>query len=241
MQVQELVRRFDIPQLITPVKEIDVADLTGDEEAAIYETLDLIAEKIGAISTKLERWWRDTYPAFIAGAAVLKAVTGGEKTFSSARIDDMAGQLCGSFIIPEDFGKTDFTVNITKGTAAYLWGDGTNYFTPSTTVNKRCVIVVMKNGIVYLDEKPIGEQFWFIGKENTYYPWRSPIVDEQSLEEDRLIYASYTPAPMLLPPRSGSMLKVMPERTATGAKYYIFGMAFFERDYYTDVTAASLL
>jgi len=239
-KVAEVLSEYGVRSAIMPVDEVDIEPLREGEIAALRNTLEFYREKIEDVSPKLARYWSRNYPAFEAGAAILKGMTGGEKTFSTGRIDDMAGALCGRFIIPEDFGKTDFSIDVTKGTLAYLWGSDTTFFTPSTAVNKRCVIVIMQNGIVYLDEKPIGEQYHFIGKEKTYYPYVSPITDGQSLEENKLIYASYTPGAIILPPRAGSKLAVMPE--VTGAKkYYLFGMAFFERDYYTTPTAASLI
>ena len=239
-KVAEVLAEYGVRSAIMPVDEVDTEPLREVELTALRNTLEFYREKIEDVSPKLARYWSRAYPAFEAGASILKGVTGGEKTFSTGRIDDMSGALCGRFIIPEDFGKTDFSVSVTKGTLAYLWGDGTNYFTPSTTVNKRCVIVIMQHGIVYIDEKPIGEQYHFIGKEKIYYPFVSPLTDEQSVEENKLIYASYTPGNIILPPRAGSMMAVMPEVTGT-KKYALFGMAFFERDYYAEPTSSSLI
>lgn len=238
-KVVEVMSQFGVSSFISPVDEVDIDQLRPEERDALMFTLGQYEEKIADISPKLAKYWRRSTPAFEVGAAILKGITGGEKTFSTGRIDDMSGALCGRFIIPEDFGKTDFQVSVTKGTLAYLWGDATTYFTPSTTVNQRAVIVIMQNGIVYLDEKPIGQQYHFIGKEKVYYPFSAPATDEQSVEEDRLIYANYTPGAIVLPPRAGSKLAVMPEVTGT-KKYNLFGMVFFERDYYTTPTATAL-
>jgi len=239
MRLEEAMSMFGVRHLISPTEEADVRDLTGEEEASLEYTFGNIEESIADVSPKLAKYWRRSYDAYKLGAGVLKALTG--KTFATGRADDIQGALRARPIIPEDFDVSDFSIDIIAGTANYLWGGSTTYFTPSSTVNKNAVIVVAENGILSFDEKMFGQQWQFIGEKNTYAPFAAPPTYEQSIETDRLVYVVYTPAPMLLPPTAGSKLQFMPEITATGRKYNILGMTFYEDQYYTSPTNTGLV
>ncbi len=212
-------------------RELSFASLKSEEKEGLLFTIGTVQDTIADVSPKLARDWKKHENFFLAAAGVLKGVAGGEKSYSSVRADDLAADLRARPIIPQDFGVNSFSVSCTAGTAAYLWGGATTTFNPSSTANQRCVLAIIKNGIVTLDEKPMGRQFKFESTENVYLPWAAPSTTFQSIEDEKLVYQVYTPGAILLDPYVGSKLQVMPEVTGT-KKFELFGMAFFEKDYY---------
>jgi len=130
------------------------------------------------------------------------------------------------------YPANSWDISLTAGTAAYLFGDGTNFYRASSATAKHSMNLIFNNGIIEIGSTPKIEQFRLYGEGLTKYGIYTvaPIVEER-IEENRLIYQY--PTPMGFVPifyDKGIMWGFMPRASGTST-IKLLGLVFYEHDF----------
>ena len=209
------------------ITTFETATLTNDEENTIEEYLNSLADEMAKVSPKIASDFRNQIQNVKDLASHFKARCDGKPYSPTINTPD-PGQLGMNPVIPQFFNKNHFTVDVTEGTAAYMWGDATSYFTTTSTVDQRYMLYVAANGIIHILDTPVTNQFKFDTEKKSYSPFAvEPLVIE-TIEEDKTIYQYQNPA-FPLGWDVGSKLSFMPNRTASGLAYNIIGIVVYEQ------------
>lgn len=130
------------------------------------------------------------------------------------------------------YGKYDWTLSTTAGTAVYLLGDATNYFKMNPTVGKRAMAIVIKDGVIEVGDSPKFYQFKLDTERNTYPPFRTHVLADVSTDPDRPVYVHKIPFAIPLWYDFGIKFQAVPHFTGT-ADLRLVGVVFYEYDYYS--------
>jgi len=219
------------------IEAFETADLTDDEESAIDEYLNSLADEMAKVSPKIASDFRNQINLMKDAASHFKAKVG-EKPYAPTIDSPDPGQLGINPIIPQFFGlgyydttqdsRNTFTINTTAGTAAYLWGTSTTHYKTESSVDSRFHMFVIQNGIIHITDTPITKQFRYETEKKSYAPWAVNPLTIETIEENKTIYQYRTFAAFPLTYDLGTRLSFMPTRTASGVQYDIIGVAFYE-------------
>ena len=123
-------------------------------------------------------------------------------------------------------------ISLTAGAAAYLFGDGSNYYKASPTTGQHAMLLVFQDGVVEVGSTPKIQQFQIKTEIQAKYGIYTvePLV-EVPLESGKAIYQY--PTPMGAVPiyhDLGIMWGFMPAYSGT-ATIKLLGMVFYEHDF----------
>jgi len=135
------------------------------------------------------------------------------------------------------YNNDSWTINLTAGQAAYLFGAPGQFYLSSPTTNAHSFIVVFNNGIIEEGTTPKVQQFQLIsaGQQN-YGPYTvEPLVDV-TVERDKTLYQYPTPLGALwIDYQTGVSWSMMP--TVTGVSTIkLIGLVFYEYDFFANLT-----
>ena len=198
------------------------------------------------IARDIERQKKLVYVA--AGVAKAKMPTTKSYAFPS-----MSGNLGVAWLIPQALKyvatassdnpaftsyKTNlWEMDLTAGTAAWILGDGTNYYKTSSATNKHAVILIFENGLLEYGSTPVAEQFKLISEASSKVGIYTvePLV-EIPVSDEKAIYQYPTPlGALILDWDMGFMWGFMPKYSGTH-KLPLLGMVFYEHDFLADLT-----
>ena len=129
------------------------------------------------------------------------------------------------------YPANSWDISLTAGTAAYLLGDGTNFYRASPTTSQHSMLLIFNNGVIEIGSTPKVEQFRLYSEGLSKYGIYTvaPIVEER-IEENRLIYQYPTPLGALpVFYDKGVMWGFMPRASGT-ATVKLLGLVFYEHD-----------
>jgi len=138
--------------------------------------------------------------------------------------------------VPTSYKNNSWDMDLTAGTKAWIFGDGTNYYKTSSSTGAHSAILVFQNGIIEIGSTPKAEQFRLISEGLTKYGIYTvaPIVEER-IEENRLIYQYPTPMGALpIFYDKGVMFGFMPKASGTST-IKLLGLVFYEHDFASDL------
>lgn len=138
--------------------------------------------------------------------------------------------------VPTSYKNNSWDMDLTAGTKAWIFGDGTNYYKTSSATGAHSAILIFQNGIIEIGSTPKAEQFRLVSEGLTKYGIYTvaPIVEER-IEENRLIYQY--PTPMGAVPvfyDKGIMWGFMPKASGTST-IKLLGLVFYEHDFASDL------
>jgi len=208
------------------IDTFETEKLDDDEEETIDNFLHSLADELAKKSPKIAADFRAQIPNMKDLASYFKAKVDG-KPYSPTIDTPDPGQLGMNVIIPQFFSVNTFSVDVTAGTTAYLWGSAASYFTTTSTVDQRYMIYPMANGIIHIVDTPFTQQFQFETQKKSYAPFAVDPMVVETIEENKTIYQYRNPA-FILNWDLGTKLKFMPNRTANGVEYNIIGIVVYE-------------
>jgi len=236
----EIFAGYDV--LVGGLGGLPVEPFTGDEERAFNKFIEDAIDALTDISDEIAKDFEQQATLFKNLGEVFKAKV--DKPFGGDL--PSSGQFGAGLIVPQDiryvatasstypaysdYNLNKWTIPLTAGTAAYLLGDGTNFYKASPTVGSRAIMCIMKNGIIEVGTTPSFNQF-LAKTEKTSYPAYSvhPLVD-QPIERDLVIYRYNVPFAIPVFYDFGIMFGGMPTVSKT-SEIRLIGVIFYEYDF----------
>jgi len=216
------------------IDTFETATLDNDEENEIENFLHKLADELAKKSPKIGADFRNQIQNMKDLASYFKAKVD-NKPYSPTIDTPDPGQLGMNVIIPQFFNVNTFSVDVTAGTTAYIWGSAASYFTTSSTVDQRYMIYPMANGIIHIVDTPFTQQFQFTTQKKSYPPFTVDPLVVETIEENKTIYQYRTPG-FILNWDLGSKLSFMPNRTANGVEFNIIGIVVYEYGAFNSLT-----
>jgi len=245
---ERLFEGYDV--LIGGVGSLPVKELS-DEEKRLLNVFNANAlDALNKVSPEIGADFETYMPVIEALAKVMKAKI--NKPFGG--MFPSSGQFGVGLIIPQDikyaatassdnpcytdYSANSWTLSVTAGTTVHILGDGTHYYKPRTATGYRCIMLILKNGIVEVGSTPSLNQFQFKTEKVSYPAWSvHPLVD-QPIAEGYQIYRYNIPVAIPLYYDFGVMLDAMPIATRT-IDLRLIGVVFYEYDHRASLTYVS--
>jgi hypothetical protein len=221
------------------------AELTASERNAITKVFNYGVAQLRRISPKIAGDIEPQLGLALKVAGIFKDMIPEKKEYT---FPSQTGSLGVAWLFPQAIryvatpsnsapAYTSYPVNswdlsLTAGTAAYLFGDGTNYYRTSPATGQHSAILVFNNGVIEIGSTPKIDQFRLTAEGFTKYGIYTvaPIVEEK-IEENRLIYQYPTPLGALpIFYDKGVMWGFMPRLSGTST-IKLLGLVFYEHDF----------
>jgi len=234
-----------IPVFMGDRESVVYAPLEADENKAITKVFNYGLNQLKRISPKVASDIETQLSIALKVAGIFKDMIPEKKSYA---FPSQTGSLGIAWLFPQaikyygtpgasypcytSYGTNSWDIALTAGTAAYLFGDGTNYYRSSPTTAQHSAILLFNNGILEIGSTPKVEQFKLTAEGFTKYGIYTvaPIVEER-IEENRLIYQYPTPlgaTPIFYD--KGVMWGYMPRISGT-ATVKLLGLVFYEHDF----------
>ncbi len=225
------------------ISEVMMAKLTPAEESKLISYLDHVVKFLTNVSPVIAREFERHKPLFVRAAQMFKAIVN-----KSLEIPPMPGTFGCTLIFPEavkytatpsatapaytSYKSNLWEIDLTAGTAAYILGDGTNYYRASPTPESRSMLVIIEGGLVEVGTTPkIYQMRIFSEQESARGPQAVyPLVDIP-VEPGKTMFVYNTPA-LIVRHDFGIMWGVMPHYSGT-AVLKLIGLVFYEYGFYS--------
>jgi hypothetical protein len=238
-----------IPVFFGDRESVPYAELEAEEKRAIQKVFNYGLAQLRRVSPKIASDIEPQLSLAIKVAGIFKDMLPEKKTYT---FPSQTGSLGVAWIFPQavryaatpDATKPCYTsykanswdIDLTAGTNAWLFGDGTNFYRSSPTTGAHSALLIFNNGIIEVGSTPKTEQFRLIAEGYTKYGIYTvaPIVEER-IEEGRLIYQYPTPlgaVPIFYD--KGIMWGFKPRASGT-ATIKLLGLVFYEHDFAPDL------
>ena len=232
---------------------LEVEELKPEEVDAIQTCVRNSARILEKISPSIARDFKEHESVFIKFGQVAKKLFGVSKPIT---YPSEPGTIGVNLLIPQalkyaasadvtnnpcwtNYTTNSWEISLTAGTAAYLLGDGTNYYKPSPTTNKHELIVIMKDGVVEIGSTPkIRQMLLKTEVQYKYSPWTVHPLIELPIEDNKAVYQYNTLGVVPLYHTLGTMWGVMPEKSGTST-ILLIGLFFYEHDFFSSLTYVS--
>jgi hypothetical protein len=134
------------------------------------------------------------------------------------------------------YATNSWDISLTAGTAAYIFGDGTNYYKASPTTEQHSLLVIIENGLVEVGSTPkISQMRIWTSAETKYGIVTTNPVKAIPIEPNKTLYQYNTPGVIPVYHDFGIQWKILPEATGTST-LPLLGLVFYEHDLYPDTT-----
>jgi hypothetical protein len=134
------------------------------------------------------------------------------------------------------YATNSWDISLTAGTAAYILGDGTNFYKASPTTEKHSLLVIIQNGLVEIGTSPkIAQMRIWTQAETKYGIWVTNPIKAIPIEPGKVLYQYNTLGVIPVYHDFGIMWKILPDATGTST-LPLLGMVFYEHDLYSDTT-----
>jgi hypothetical protein len=234
-----------IPVFMGDRESVVYTPLESDEAAAIRKVFNYGLNQLKRITPKVASDIEPQLSLALKVAGIFKDMIPEKKSYS---FPSQTGSLGVAWLFPyaikyygtpsgtypcyTSYATNSWDISLTAGTAAYLFGNGTNYYKASPTTAQHSALLVFNNGILEIGSTPKVEQFQLTAEGFTKYGIYTvaPIVEER-IEENRLIYQYPTPlgaTPIFYD--KGIMWGFMPRVSGT-ATIKLLGLVFYEHDF----------
>jgi hypothetical protein len=136
------------------------------------------------------------------------------------------------------YATNSWDISLTAGTAAYFFGDGTNFYKASPQTDKHSFLLIFENGIIEFGSTPKIDTFRLISEGKRDYGIYS-VVPLEEIPIEKGVVAYQYPTPLGALPISydrGIMWGFMPKVTGTST-IKLLGLVFYEHDLYPDLAS----
>ena len=245
VSIEEIVRELALPIFAGGRAVVDVEVITPDENKAITQCVSDCVAMLEKVSPKLATTMRDHLPFFMKAGAIAKAHF---PTVKPIRYPSEPGTIGVNVLIPQaikyvvtpsatDPCYTSYSTNLwemplTAGTAAYILGDGTNYYKAHPHTDQHTLLALPKDCVIEIGSTPKFDQMRIWTEiQAKYSPWTVYPLVEQPIEEGKTIYQYNTLAAQIITHDLGVMWGLMPKYAGT-AILKLLGLYFYEHDFH---------
>jgi hypothetical protein len=180
-------------------------------------------------------------------AGIAKAKFPGQKT---VQYPSQAGGIGAALLFPQalkyygtpsatypcytSYANNSWDISLTAGTAAYILGDGTNFYKASPTTEAHSLVAICHNGLLEIGSTPriIQHRIW-TQAETKYGIWATQPLAEIPIEPNKVLYQYNTIGALILTHDFGTMWKILPKSSGTST-LPLLGMVFYEHDFAPD-------
>jgi len=224
---------------------LPLVKLEKEEKEVLRKCLDNIATAYGKVAPEIANTFKAQYDVIEFLASVFKGKIGIEAK-KLVGFTPQPGMIGVNALIPQDirYVKTPDATNpaysqyelnswdiaLTAGTERWLLGDGTNYYRSKPEVNKRAVLVILKDGIVEVGTTPSFNQFIVRAETKPYTPFTVHQLIDLPIEKNLTLYQYNTAGAIVCLYDYGMMLGGMPLVTKT-SNMRLIGVCIYETDY----------
>jgi hypothetical protein len=229
--------REDIEYIKPTQAELDAVNL------AIDQGLNILRKTSPTIAATFEMH----RSFFQKCAGIAKAKFPGQKTI---QYPSQAGGIGAALLFPQalkyaatpsatnpcytSYATNSWDISLTAGTAAYILGDGTNFYKASPTTEAHSLVAICHNGLLEIGSTPriIQHRIW-TQAETKYGIWATQPLAEIPIEPGKVLYQYNTIGALILTHDFGVMWKILPKTTGTST-LPLLGMVFYEHDFASD-------
>lgn len=248
-----------LTELFAPEKAAGISIFLGGRQTAEY--VDLSPEEIAAVNQAIDSevaLLRKTAPSLAADfekhrSVFLKFASIAKGVFPESKPIQYPSQTGGIGVLPiipqairyaatpsstypcyTSYPANSWDISLTAGTAAYIFGDGTNFYKASPTTLKHALLVIMQNGLIEIGTSPkIVQQRIWTSAETKYGAITTNPIAEIPIEPNKTIYQHMTPGVIPVYHDFGIMWKILPAVSGTST-LKLLGLVFFEHDLFAD-------
>jgi hypothetical protein len=234
-----------IPVFMGDRKDVTYSPLDTTERVAIEKVFRYGVNQIKRISPKIAADIESQLGLAIKMAGIFKEMIPEKKSFA---FPSEIGSLGVAWLFPQairyattpsssapcwtSYPNNSWTLTLTAGTAAYFFGDGTNFYRASPATGAHAMLLIFNNGVIEIGSTPKISQFRMMSEGMTRYGIYTvaPVV-EVSIEGDKAIYQYPTPlgaVPVFYD--RGIMWGFMPEASGTST-IKLLGLVFYEHEF----------
>jgi len=237
---EELAKGIDV--FIRGVDVVEVEELSRDEVRAVKKCVHSNAKVLSRISPSIASDFLDHESVFIKFGKIAKALFDG-KPISYPPERGKIGVLP---IIPQivkyvaspsetnpaytSYKNNTWEIDVTAGTPAYIFGDGTHFYRASPESGKRALLVIMQNGLIEIGTTPVIDQFKLWTEVTSIYGIYTvhPLID-LPIESGKMVYQYPTLGVIPVFHNIGIQWSFMPKYSGT-VNIRLIGIAFCEYD-----------
>jgi hypothetical protein len=224
--------------------DVEFESLSSTEETNISKVVRRHAALMQYTSPNLAQILLDHENAIIKMGGVAKALFPTEKvikypgTANSIVVDIVTPQMLFWDTDPDQtnpcyngYTPNSWNINLTAGTEAHLFGNGTDYYKTRSDNGKYLAALLLGNGLFEIGSAPkISHLHVKTKQQNLYSPVAvNPIVD-LSVDPDRPVYIYNTPGMIPLTHDVETMISVMPQASGVSNLRWL-GVGFYEYDH----------
>jgi len=228
---------------------VDYVEPEPDEKDAVRQCVDEQVRVMERVSPELANQYKDHESIFTKFAGVAKAHFPENKPIT---YPSQTGQIGCLGLIPQavkyaatadpsnpcytSYNTNLWTIDLTKGNAAYILGDGSNYYKASSAANKHSLLVIIQDGLIEIGTTPRLQQQRVQSEATSKYGIGTmQPLSELPITPNLTLYQYNTLGVLPVYHDSGVMWGVMPKETGT-SEIKLLGMVFFEHDFLSTLT-----
>lgn len=235
-------------------KQINYVELEDPEKKAVLRVFEAGLQHLYKVAPAVARDIERQRNLVLTMAGVAKATF---PTLKSYSFPSQPGGLGVAWLIPQalkyvatpssdtpaytGYKTNTWEIDLTAGSAAWILGDGTNYYKASPQTNKHSFVLIFENGLIEVASTPVTDQFKLVSEvaQNIGIYTIEPLV-EIPVEDGKAIYQYPTPFGALhVDHNIGVMWGFMPRYSGKSHKIPPIGMVFYEHDFLSDLTWVS--
>lgn len=230
-------------------RTFDYIETTAEDKDAINRCITDMVERLKRVSTVLADTVMSQREHIVRYAGIAKAVFPEKKPYTYPSEKGTLGVVP---IIPQalkyaatpsatnpcytNYETNRWRISLTAGSAAYLLGNGTDYYSASPTTEKHSFMLILKDGVIEIGTTPKIEQFRLYTKTAAKYGiWATHPLAEIPIEAGKLVYQYSTIGMIPIDHTAEIMFGFMPRESGV-AIIKLLGFVFFEHDLLPDLT-----
>ncbi|RSN77217.1 MAG: hypothetical protein DSO07_02990 [Thermoproteota archaeon] len=243
------VREAGVDFYAPGIDNITYEVLSAEEIKAVELAIKMLANHARAIAPQIAVEIERQAPAVYKMAAVAKAKFPGMKNISFPATG--TGSIGISPLFPQaikytgtpspslpaytSYTSNTWDITFTANTAAYLFGDGTNWYKANPTDGQRALLVILQNGVLEIGSTPkITQMRIKTDKSQKYGMFGVSPLSTIPLESGKKIHIYPTPGVVPIFHDVGIMWSVLPARSGTSTMP-LLGFVFAEGDFLADI------
>jgi len=234
-------------------KVLNYVELSDDEEKWINIVFDSGVNQLRKVAPSIASDIERQRQLAINMAGVAKATFPVRKNYS---FPSVPGSLGVAWLFPQglkwvatpnasnpcytSYMTNSWDIPVTAGTAAYILGDGTNFYKANPNTDTHTFILIFENGLIEYGSTPSIEQFQLIteGKRD-YGVYTVEPLTEVPVEKNTVLYQYPTPLGAVFADHNrGVMWGFMPRTTGTKT-IKLLGLIFYEHNFMSTLKWAS--
>lgn len=222
--------------------------LKAEEEEAVNKAVDMVARLLGKVSPDLARQFRNHLDVFKFFGGVAKAMFPESKPISFPSQEGHIGIIP---LIPQvikyvatpsatspaytSYNTNSWEMDLTAGTAAYIFGDGTNFYKANPATDQHTLLVVIQDGVIEVGSTPKIDQFKiYTSISQPYGIYAAQPLTDITVEPSKTIYQYPTLGAIPVYHDLGIMWEFMPKYSGTSV-IKLLGLAFVEHGFLSDL------